>query len=262
MFSGTIGQYSQQQQTIPGVRVDLSNLRPTTRFNDLYEEVQKIIENVDNFILTQIHFEEECEQVVPTVADTLEYMPRDTGLCFRKLEAIQQSLENDAEAVDSLKTMVKSDAADARLSFKAIQNLRMPQQFHHTSLWNMPGPQSVGRDEPDGENADLVSYFSRQTDDMTRKLESFQRNIAEVESYLRGVESNTIEQVQRVEFSQATDGGERSADDQVRELAAVLREFENGIMAVGGKVAGARQQVHEVMLGEGTGRRRRVENTY
>ena len=263
MFSSSIGQYSQQQQPIPGVRVDLSGIRPTTRFNDLYEDVQKIVEAVDNFILAQMHFQEECEQAMPRVESSFSYIPTDVDFCAQKLDVMQQSLENDAAAIDGSKKLVKKDAGDARLSFKAIQNLRMPTQFQHSNLWNMPATATnAGLNLPDeapedGASADLVSYFSRQVDEMTKSLESYKHSIVEVETYLRGVEANTVQQVQRVQFTMGREGGERSADDQVRELAAVLREFENGILGVAGKVGGVREQVQEVMLGEGMSRNRR-----
>jgi nucleoporin p58/p45 len=84
---------------------------------------------------------------------------------------------------------------------------------------------------------------------MTRTLDTYKRNITEVETYLNGVESNTMQQMQQMMFSRARDGGEKSAEDQVRELAAVLRDFEAGILGVAAKVGSAREQVQEVMLG-------------
>ena len=84
---------------------------------------------------------------------------------------------------------------------------------------------------------------------MTKTLETYKRNITEVETYLRGVESNTMQQMQQVMFSRSPDGIEKSAEDQVRELAAVLRDFEAGIMGVAAKVGATREQVQEVMLG-------------
>lgn len=262
IFSTSIGQYTQQQQTIPGVRVDLSGLKSTTRFNDLYEEVQKIIENVDNFILGQMHFAGECELAMPKIASALEHIPGDVEFCSRKLDAFQQCLENDAGAIDASKTLVREDATDASLSFRAIQNLRMPQQFHHTGLWGVgPASQGVGlalQDQgEDGGSTDLVGYFTKQTEEMEKSLETFKKNIAEVETYLQGVEASTIQQLQRVQFTKGRDGGQRSADDQIRELAAVLREFENGILGVAGKVGGVREQVQETILGEEVNRNRR-----
>ena len=93
---------------------------------------------------------------------------------------------------------------------------------------------------------------------MSKTLESYKRNIAEVEAYLKGIESSTVQQLQRVQFTKGRDGGGRSAEDQVRELTAVLREFEGGIVGVAGKVTEVREKVQERILGEGDndGRRR------
>ena len=258
MFSSSIGQYSQAQQTIPGVRISLSELRPTTRFNDLHDDVQKIIEDVDKFILNQIQLSEQCEGAMPKVESASAYIPNDVEFCARKLDTMQQALENDAGAIEASRELVRRDAADARLSFRTIQNLRMPQQFQHASIWNQSqSPQSVGSVLQDGNideagSSDLVSYFSSQADEMTRTLDNFKSHITEVETYLRGVEANTVQQMQRVQFTKNRDGGQRSADDQVRELAAVLREFEGGILGVAGKVGGVREKMQEAMLGEST----------
>lgn len=234
--------------------MDLSGLKSTTRFNDLYEDVQKIIENVDNFILGQIHFAEECELAMPKVATELEIIPPDVELCSRKLDAFQQCLENDASAIDSNRKIVQMDATDAKLSFRAIQYMRMPQQFHHTGLWGVGSTSHnvdpVAQDGGEGGSPDLITYFSRQSDEMEKSLETFKKNLTEVETYLKGVEANTIQQLQRVQFTRGRDGGQRSADDQIRELGAVLREFENGILGVAGKVGGVREQAQEAILGE------------
>lgn len=265
LFASSIGQYSREQQaTIPGVRIDLSNLRPTTRFNDLYEDIQRVIEHVDNFIINQIHLHDECEQAMPKVAQALSYIPSDVEYCARQLELVQQALENDAAAIDHTKSLVRTDADNAKMSFQAIKNLRMPQQFHNHQIWNTTMPQQTAglthtnSDLEEGSSTNLVSYFSKQADSMSKTLETYKRNIAEVEAYLKGIESTTVQQLQRVQFTKGTDGGERSADDQVRELTAVLKEFEEGIVGVAGKVTEVREKVQERILGEGdnNGRRR------
>ena len=263
IFSTSIGHYSQAQQTVPGVRINLSELRPTTRFNDLHDDIQKIIENVDKFILNQISLSEQCDGTMPKVESALAFIPNDVEFCARRLDTMQQALENDAGAIETNRELVGKDAADARLSFKTIQNLRMPQQFQHANLWNQPQPpQNIGSVLQDGNveenaSADLVSYFSKQADEMASTLGTFKSHIAEVETYLRGLEAKTVQQMQRLQFTKNRDGGQRSADDQVRELAAVLREFEGGILGVAGKVGGVREKVQEAMLGEQTPRSRR-----
>lgn len=244
----------QPQQTVPGVKIDVSNIRGTTRYNDLHEDLQKQIETIDNFILNQMHFKSECDSVLPKIESQSLYIPNDVAFVSRKLDTMQQALENDAEAIDAVRKSVKNDAADAKLSFRAIDNLKLPQQYHYTGLWNVPsvsqsaGPKLPGDDEDDA-STDLVSYFSRQAEEMGKTLASYKRNVHDIESHLRGIETNTVQQMQQLAFTRGRDGGERSAEDQVRELAAVLREFENAIMAVASKIGGAREGVTELIVG-------------
>jgi len=246
---------TQHQPTIPGVKIDVSNIRGTTRFNDLHEELQKQIETIDNFIQTQMHFKAECDSVQPKIESQSLYIPNDVDFVTRKLDTMQHALENDAAAIDGVRKSVKKDAADARLSFRAIDNLKLPQQYHYTGLWNVPavsqsaGPKLPGDDDDEGGGTDLVSYFEAQAEEMGKTLEGYRRSVQDIEAHLKGVETNTVQQMQQLAFTKGRDGGQRSAEDQVRELAAVLREFENGIMAVAGKVGGAREGVTELIVG-------------
>lgn len=248
-----IGQ-QMQQQTVPGVKLSVNELRGTTRFNDLHEELQKVIENVDNFVLNQIKLQEDCLTVSPEIENTSSQMAPDVEYCTKSLETIQNALENDAESIAFAKNLVKADAANAKLSFRAIQNLKQPSQFHQTDLWTMStssysqGPSFSDQTAEEGVSRNIVEYFSKQVEEMARTLDTYKRNVTEVETYLKGVESNMMQQMQQMMFSRARDG-EKSAEDQVRELAAVLRDFEAGIMGVAAKVGSAREQVQEVMLG-------------
>ena len=246
-----------QQQTVPGVKIDVSNIRGTTRFNDLHDELQRQIETIDHFIQTQMHFQAECDSVQPKIESQSLYIPNDVDFVTRKLDTMQQALENDAAAIDAVRKCVKKDAADARLSFRAIDNLKLPQQYHYTGLWNVPavssqsaGPKLPGDDDEDeGAGTNLVAYFSAQAEDMAKTLEAYKRSVHDIEAHLKGVETNMVQQMQQLAFTRGRDGGQRSAEDQVRELAAVLREFENGIMAVAGKVGGARDGVTDFIVG-------------
>ncbi|KZF19321.1 hypothetical protein L228DRAFT_263665 [Xylona heveae TC161] len=259
--------------TVPGVKIDVSNLRGTTRFNDLHEELQKQIEQIDNFILQQMQYKDQCDALMPKHEEALSYIPNDVNYVSQRFETLQRALENDAQAVDHVRKLVKRDAADARLSFRAIDNLKLPQQYHYTGMWNSttgiassrtgaaPGAGADGKKAEDAaleddeiagtgpRSADLVSYFSAQADDMKRTLASYTSTVQEIESHLRGVEASTMQQMQQLLFTRGRDGGQRSAEDQIRELAAVLKEFEAGIFGVAGKVGSARENVQEAILG-------------
>ena len=194
-----------------------------------------------------------CEKELAEVERFSGQIPNDVEYCTKTLETMQKALENDAEAIAYAKTLVATDAANAKLSFKVMQNLKSPQQYQPYGLWNNPNVSQVVAptlSDEDHPSSNLVSYFSQEADNMSRSLEEYKRSIAEVEAYLKGIEANTVQQMQQLAFTQGQDGRTKSAEDQVRELAAVLREFEKGILGVAGKVGGAREKVQQVMLGD------------
>lgn len=256
LFPSQIGQYTQQQQTVPGVRIlDVNQLRSTTRFNDLHEDLQKVIESVDNFILGQIHCQEECAQHTEDIDQKCHQMPPDVEYCTKALDTMQQALENDAESIAFAKGLVKVDVADAKLIFRTIQNMKMPQRYHQSGMWNTTGIlQGGGSSLPEedaemGASQNIVEYFSKQVDEMTKTMDAYRRDIDQVEAYLKGVESNMMQQTQQMMFTRGQDGGEKSAEEQVRQLAAVLRDFEQGITGVATRVGGTRDKIQEFMLG-------------
>lgn len=235
-----------------------SELRPTTRFTDLHEHLQTLIENIDDFIQQQMKFQQECVSLNPSIDEECQNIPGDVEYCSKTIDTMQTALENDAGAIARAKSIIKEDVANAKLSFSAIENMAIPQRYQTTSLWALP---SVSRasapsllDEGDTAdsvgNVNLVNYFSTQADHMSKLLEGYQKNIGDVETYLNGIEGSTMQQMQQLLFTRGHDGQGKSAEDQVRQLAAVLKEFEHGILNVAGRVGGVRENLQEVMLGD------------
>lgn len=235
-----------------------NELRPTTRFTDLHEQLQTIIENIDVFIQQQMKFQQECAALNPSIDEHCGQIPGDVEVCTRALDTMQHAMENDAAAISQVKKLTKGDVANAKLSFTAIENLAVPQQYQATNVWALPvASRDTGLsllDDEDGkegsDSVSLISYFSSQADDMSKSLDGYRKSVAEVEAYLKGIEASTIQQMQQLSFAQDQDGRRNSADDQVRELVAVFKEFENGIINVAGKVGGVREQVLEAVLGD------------
>ncbi|KAL8925950.1 MAG: hypothetical protein Q9172_002003 [Xanthocarpia lactea] len=268
LFATSIGQYTQRQQPVPGVRVTTSELRPTTRFADLHEQLQTLIENIDGFIQQQMKFQQECAAMNHGLDENCNQMPDDVEFCTKALHTMQHALENDAEAIAQAKALTKADVANAKLSFATIENMSVPQQYQAINLWALPTNareatplplDDEGITEGNGSTS-LVSFFSAQADEMSKSLDNYKRNIAEAEKYLKGIETNTVTQLQQLSLTQGQDGQGKSAEDQVRELAAVLKEFENGIINVAGKVGGVREKVQGAILddyGSYNGRNRR-----
>jgi nucleoporin p58/p45 len=251
----TLGQSTQQQQTVPGVRIDLSNIKSTTRFNDLQESLQREIAQIDEAIQRCIKDKDAVDAFLPSHGEQLAAIPTDVSFVTRKSEGAHNALASDIRAIDQLRELVKTDADHARLSFKAIDNLKLPTQYHQAGLWSNRG-QQVGGGGGGGSggaadaqsNTDLISFFSRTTDEMDDMMKKFERNLGEIEVHLHGVQGNMLEQMQRVAAAQSKSATPGGADERVAELAAVLRDFEEGILKVAGVVGGVKEGVTELQL--------------
>ncbi|KAK4238742.1 hypothetical protein C8A03DRAFT_43541 [Achaetomium macrosporum] len=253
----TMGQSTAaQQQVVPGVRIDLSNIKSTTRFNDLQESLQKEITMIDEVIQKCIKDKEAIDAFMPSHGDQLAAIPVDVSFVSRKSEGAHNALSSDIVAIDQLRELVKQDAGHARLSFKAIDNLKLPTQYHQAGLWSNRGQQvgggtgaggGVGRDANEQSNTDLISYFSRTADEMDEMMKKLQQNLGEIEVHLHGVQGNILEQMQRV-AAQSKSAAQGGVDERVIELAGVLRDFEESILKVAGVVGGVREGVTELQL--------------
>ncbi|KAH6612903.1 hypothetical protein B0J18DRAFT_441364 [Chaetomium sp. MPI-SDFR-AT-0129] len=280
----TLGQ-STQPQVVPGVRIDLSNIKSTTRFNDLQETLQKEIAQLDDAIQKCIKDKEAVDAFLPSHGEQLSAIPTDVGFVTRKSEGAHAALSGDIRAIHQLRGLVKEDADHARLSFKAIDNLKLPTQYHQAGLWSTStrgvsssggvrpgatgGASGSGAGGPSGtaaadaqSNTDLISFFTQTADEMGEMMKTFERNLGEIEVHLHGVQGSMLEQMQRAAAQSRTvnqggggggqDGegnsGKGGAEARVAELAAVLRDFEESILKVAGVVGGVKEGVTELQL--------------
>ena len=248
---GSLGGSNSQQQTVPGVKIDVSQVRGTTRFNDLHEDLQKQIEQIDAFIQQQISYKQQCDAIMPAHGQSVASIPPDVEYVQNRLETCELSLDNDSTAVEQVKKIVDDDAENARISFRAVENLKLPQQFHQSGVWNSISGAKHGVDTENASSAsaptDLLSFFNASATASSATLERYQSNLAEIETHLGVVEANIAMQGQQVMFKQGREGGSRSRDDQIAELSNVLREFENGILQVAEAVGRTREGAIDVI---------------
>ncbi|KAI0012428.1 hypothetical protein F4779DRAFT_65562 [Xylariaceae sp. FL0662B] len=242
----TMGQ-SSTQQTIPGVRIDLSNIKGTTRFNDLQEDLQKQIIEVDCFIQRQIEHKQEVDSFIPNHGEMLESIPNDVKFVARKYDGAENALESAAEAIKAARELVSQDADHARLSFRAIDNLKLPEQYHTSGIWS-PRQQPAGTTNTEADGQDLVNFFSKTADEIEEQMTRYERNMTEIEMHMHGVSDGLVEQLQRMMATK--NGAASSADEKIRELVAVLREFEQGILKVAGDVGSVREAMTRLQLGD------------
>ncbi|KAI5923555.1 hypothetical protein F4810DRAFT_710301 [Camillea tinctor] len=242
----TMGQ-STSAQSVPGVRIDYNNIKGTTRFNDLQEDIQKSIEQIDRFIQEQVSHEREIEGMMPRHGDMLESIPNDVKFVARKYDGARSALESAAQAIDSARVLVNQDADHARLCFRAIDNLKLPQQYHTSGFWS-PRQQAPGTANTETDGQDLVGFFSKTADDMSDQMKKYDRNLTDIETHMHAVNDNLGDQLQRI--MAIRNGTVSGTDEKVQELVAVLRDFEQGILKVAGDVGSAREGMTRLQLGD------------
>lgn len=266
---------------IPGVKVDVSNLLPTTKFESCADELKKQIEAIDTFILNQIHMCNEVSDLLPTIANQGSTIPNDVEFVQGKLDTMQHALENDASDIDHVRKLVTRDAAEAQVAFRAIDTLKLPLQYQPASgsgWWSASDQQLSERQSlrstlknrkstlalPDDVEADLstvesvngvpvnlVDYFSQRSDEMNSVLETYKRNIKEIEDHLYGVELTLQRQINEFVSSRSREGaaGGAGAKNVLTDLAAVLGDVEAGIFGVASRLGNVKEEVQELALG-------------
>jgi nucleoporin p58/p45 len=270
-----LGQSTATGTVVQGVKVDISNLLPTTKYESCSDELRKEIEAIDNAILGQMKLCHEVADILPTIESQGASIPNDVDFVQGKLETMQHALENDANDIDQLRSLVTRDAAEAQVAFRAIDTLKLPLQYQTTGgggWWSMQDQKVADRslrstrkntlalpDDVEGDPAtaksvngvplNLVDYFSQRSDEMGSVLDRYKGNLKEIEDHLHGVELSLNRQINEF-VSKSRDGASAGTPKSVvNDLAAVLSDVEAGIMGVAARLGGVSEQVQEMTLG-------------
>lgn len=230
---GALGNVAPGQPLIPGVRIDLSNIRPTTRFSDLNPEIQQKIIKVHEYITSQISLATSCAAVMQTAESgngasrlpiDLDLLPKDVEMVTNKLENVTNSISRDIHTIVNLKNMLKSAEADLASVSHAIESVKLPAAMKMSGLWSHYfGASRHGGSRPDlgattsrptgqsadstddrktGSSADIVSLFQTRTDQLETELESIKKLIGLIEQHLSIVENRASIEVERLARSQ------------------------------------------------------------
>lgn len=231
------------------VQMTLDSIRGTTRFNDLHPELQQLIQQFDQGIQGKINMCSQIRETLPKSESDIATIAPDVAYIETYLSTVEVGLDNDSVNIAHLKALVKKDAEDATLSFRAIENQRLPAQFHYRNSANLtassakaPATSALDEDDP-SRPVDLMGYFDRRTNELSRTLDVYQRQIREIEAHLRTMEIGTLEKAQQLT-------GSRSAPrDQRRELVEALKAIEGAILDSARKVGHVRDDVTKQTLG-------------
>ncbi|KAF1846757.1 uncharacterized protein K460DRAFT_356389 [Cucurbitaria berberidis CBS 394.84] len=231
------------------VQMTLDSIRGTTRFNDLHPELQTLIQQFDEGIQRKISYCNQIRETLPSTEKDIATIAPDVAYIGSFLSTVEAGLDNDSANIARLKGLVKKDAEDATLSFRAIENQRLPAQFHYRNSANLTAssaktPATTALDEDDPTKpVDLMGYFNRRTDELGSTLDVYQRQIREIEAHLRTMEAGTLEKAQQLTGSRS---GPR---DQRRELVEALKAIEGAILDSAKKVGQVRDEVTKQTLG-------------
>ncbi|CAI7654131.1 unnamed protein product [Penicillium crustosum] len=258
---------------IPGVKVDVSNLLPTTKFESCADEIRSQIEAIDKHILNQMKMCHEVGDLLPTIEKQGATIPNDVEFVQGKLETMQHALENDASDIDGLRSLVTRDAAEAQVAFRAIDTLKLPLQYQSTGggWWSVQDQQIPERSMrssrkntlalPDGVEGDastdvngvpvnLVDYFSHRSKEMKEVLTRYTGNLKEIEDHLHGVEATLNRQISDFVSSKSREGAAGTPRSTINELSGVLSDVEAGIMGVATRLSNVSEQVQDLSIGQ------------
>ena len=239
-----MGQGNTGSNTQPGVKIDISNIRPTTRFSDLHEDIKAKIEEIDKFIRQQESYASQCEALLPSHSNNIATIPPDVSVIEGKAETVELGLENDGRLISAAKETLKTDVKDLTRCVRVIENQSLPSRFHYGPSGISSATSALADEDYD---VDLPAYFSRHADSMASTRETFAANLAEIEAHLSVVERRTAALIGEVGRDRAS--GLASGNDSVRELADTLRGFEGGILDAARKVGGCREGVEDLIVG-------------
>ncbi|KAF2703598.1 hypothetical protein K504DRAFT_463328 [Pleomassaria siparia CBS 279.74] len=227
------------------------NIKGTTRFSDLHPELQRQIVQVDLQIQERITACNQIRETLPRTGDNVASIAPDVAYIEEYLSTVELGIDNDSASISHLRDLVKKDAEDASLSFRAIINLKLPNQFHYANRTNLnasttrPNPTPSISDDPNDPSkpVDLMGYFQTRTDDLGHTLDLYQGQIREIEAHLRTMEAGTVEKAQQLT------GSRNGPRDQRRELVEALKAIEGAILDSAKKVGQIRDAVTTETLG-------------
>lgn len=283
-----------QQSTLLGAsssnaRIDLEHLRPTTKFDQLTEELQREILNLDTHILNEINRCNEVSNLLPTIVASGSNIPNDVSYVAQKLEEVETGLENDASEIQDLKeSTVQKDTNEARVCFRELDRLKMPSQYQASvtgasasisagvygghglpGWWNHPqtlqrsirGGTGAGGsralqlpgDEDEAAlasgSASVVDFFDQRAEEMRNALMQNKALLTQIEEFVVGVEGKIALRQRELLGRDGGPSGFQEGEDQVLLLQYVFEEFERGLYEVANKVGGVRDGVRELVLG-------------
>ncbi|KAK6332288.1 Nucleoporin nup49/NSP49 (Nuclear pore protein nup49/NSP49) [Orbilia brochopaga] len=219
--SSMFGQPQAQQQQPQAVDMNFSNMRGTTRYEELNGDVRSLLDYLDGYIQKSIGISNEISARSVDHKEAMESVDRDVEHVSRKLGFTTTFLNNDGHSIGQLHNASSQLVNTASLSTRTIDILRIPisQRSHYLSSHHTSNPEYS-----------LIPYFEEKTGELEGKTENFLSAIGEVEKTLEAVERD----VGQVNLS---------AESKVKEVIKAERMVFSGMLAVASKVASVNEDL-------------------
>ncbi|KAJ0309591.1 hypothetical protein COL516b_002839 [Colletotrichum fioriniae] len=236
----TMGQ-STTQQSVPGVRVDMSNIKGTTRFNDLEQSIQSEMENCDLMIQRFMAHASEIRGFMAAHGGDLAQLTNDVNWLQRKYEGVKTTLDEDIVTLGHLKDLVKSDADIAKMAFAGADQLKLPAHYHQTWLTRGGSGGNTTNGNQDRNLEDVLTLFSNEADRL-KELSQFQvQKIKEMEQHMPGVEHGLYERVRSLR-----DQTQVPAFNMVLDLLETIKMMGDKIYEAAGSIVDVREKLTQL----------------
>ena len=237
----SLGQSTQVQPQSTGAKIDIAHLRGTTRFQDLTDTLQNEIIDMERLVQAEVSACEQISAALPRVGQDVAALPAQVEYIEGKIEAVENAVDGDGAMTRELKDIIQADADDCTRVFRCVENLKQPESLQYHAFLGRGGFADVAADGVEG--MDLMGFFDRQTEELKRTLGVYEKTLEEIEAHLKTVELGVVQMSGQMAFKRG-----KGKEEQVRELAAVLREFEGGILGVASKVGECREGAQDVVM--------------
>lgn len=239
MYSG--GQQQQAQQAAPGVRVDLSQVKGSTKFDDLTKEGQTLITTIEAAIQKVSKWKDEIAGYTPVHEQEIKQLAVDVAYLQNKYELVKRAvLEGDVAAVQELRSLSNKNIDDAQTVGRAVENLKLPAHYHLPGLWTASGANTSFGADPN--ETDLIGFFNRQCAQLSERDDKLRSYLAEIQQHMPNVEGGLYQKLTALQNHMG------SSNSAFEEMKATLVDMRNAIIRQAVEVGKTREALTKLQM--------------
>jgi len=232
-------------QTVPGVQVDFSQIKGSTKFDDMTPAAQNLIFAIDQGIQKVFTWRNEITAYTPEHEREIQQLSRDVAYLDKKYELVNRAvLQGDVAAVQELRTLSNQNTKDFQTVQLSVDNLKLPSQYHLPGLWSTSGgaKTSFGGD-PD--QTDLIEFFNRQVAHLDERSKKLRVYLDEITQHMPNVENGLY---QKLTTLQNAYGSGTARSNQLEDVKTTLVDMRGAIFAQAVQVGKLREQMTQLQM--------------